>query len=325
MSSFKSKLIIFGIQNRHLFKFRLKREVITPETSTVQLRKEYEEGAKKFGSIPAGIEVSPVSIPDLPEGLSAEWIHAAGAPAFPGPGEKAIFYTHGGGYVTGNCVDHRMHVARIVKAAGVSALLYDYRLAPEHPFPAGMNDTLAAYRWLLDQGVLPSNIVIMGELAGGGLCLASTLAIRDEGLPLPAASVALSPWTDLNCTGESYRTNALRDISTLGSWEIWGGYYAGGNDPRHPWISPLYGDLSGLPPILIQVGDREILLDDSRQFAAKAQAAGVEMTLHVWEGMVHCFPLLAPMFPEATQAWDETMAFIRQRLSAPERAAAVPA
>lgn len=253
-------------------------------------------------------------IPGLPEGYAAEWIHPAGGAAAPGPADRAIFYTHGGGYVTGNCADHRMHVAKFVKACGVGALLYDYRLAPEHPFPAGMQDTLAAYRWLLAQGTEPRNIVIVGESAGGGLCLASLLAIRDEGLPLPAAGVALSPWTDLKCTGESYRSNALRDISTLGSWDVWGGYYVGDNDPTNPWISPLYGDLHGLPPVLIEVGDREILLDDSRRFAEKARAAGVDVTLRVWEGMVHCFPLLAGMFPEATQAWDEVTTYICERL-----------
>jgi epsilon-lactone hydrolase len=314
MSSLKSKLIIFSIRNRHLFKLRLKREVITPETSTVELRKEYEQGAKKYGSIPPGIEVSSVYIPGLPAGYTAEWIHPEGSAPSPAAQDKAIFYTHGGGYVTGSCVDHRMHVAKFVKATGIGALLYDYRLAPEHPFPAGMMDTLTAYRWLLEQGVQAQNIVIVGESAGGGLCLASLLAIRDESLPLPAAGVALSPWTDLKCTGNSYRTNARRDISTLGSWDVWSGYYAGNNDPCHPWISPLYGDLHGLPPIMIQVGDHEILLDDSVRFAEKAKAAGVDVTLHVWEGMVHCFPLLAPMFPEATIAWEETIAYIETQL-----------
>ncbi len=314
MSSLKSKLLFFSIRNSHLFKFQFKREVITRETSTAALRKRYEEGAQKFGAIPAGVIVSPVNIPGLPEGLFAEWIHPQGSADRPGPADRAIFYTHGGGYVTGNCVDHRMHVAKFVQATGVGALLYDYRLAPEHPFPAAMHDTLTAYRWLLAQGVDPANIVIVGESAGGGLCLASLIAIRDEGLPLPTAGVALSPWTDLKCTGASYKTNDRRDISALGSWDVWGGYYVGDNDPTHPWISPLYGDLHGLPPILIEVGDHEILLDDAVRFAAKASTAGVDMTLRVWEGMVHCFPLFAPMFPEATQAWEEVITYIRRHL-----------
>jgi acetyl esterase/lipase len=314
MSSLKSKLIIFMIQNRQLFKLQIKREVITRESSTIELRKEFEAGAKKMGSIPAVIKVSPVRIPDLPKGMSAEWIHPAGSSDCPTAADKAIFYTHGGGYVSGNCIDHRMHVARFVQATGIGALLYDYRLAPEYPFPAAMEDTLTAYRWLLDQGVAPKHIAIVGESAGGGLCLASLLAIRDSGLALPAAGVALSPWTDLKCTGNSYKTNALNDISTLGSWEVWGRYYVGPNDPGNPWISPMYGDLQGLPPILIQVGDHEILLDDSIRFAENANNAGVDINLHIWEGMVHCFPLLAPMFPEATRAWKETITYINQHL-----------
>jgi epsilon-lactone hydrolase len=314
MSSLKSRMVIFCIQNRNLLNGSLKREVIDRNTSTEKLRKEYEEGARKFGGIPPEISVSPVQIPGLPEGLSAEWIHPKGTPDLPGSGFPALFYTHGGGYVTGNCVDHRMHVAKFVQASGVGALLYDYRLAPEHPFPAAMQDTLNAYRWLLAQGVAPDQIAIVGESAGGGLCLAGLLAIRDEGLSLPAAGVALSPWTDLTCSGASYRLNARRDVSTLGSWETWGSYYVGQNDPCQPWISPLFGDLHGLPPVLIEVGDHEILLDDARRFADKARAAGVDVTLHVWEGMVHCFPLLAPMFPEATQAWEEVIGYIRKRL-----------
>ena len=314
MSSLKSKLVIFAIKHRHLFRLRWKRDVITRETSMVELRKEHEEGAKRFGKLPAGIVVSPVMIPGLPAGLSAEWIHPEGSAALPGAADKAIFYTHGGGYVSGSCLDHRNIVAKFVQASGVGALLYDYRLAPEHPFPAAMEDTLVAYRWLLEQGLQPKNIIIVGESAGAGLCLASLIAIRDEGLPLPAAGVALSPWTDLKCTGRSYRANALRDISTLGSWDIWGDYYVGPNDPENPWISPLYGDLRGLPPVMIQVGDHEILLDDALCFAEKAQAAGVDMTLRVWEGMVHCFPLLAPAFREAALAWEETIAYIKKHL-----------
>ncbi len=314
MPSSKSKLIIFSIKNSHLFKLRFKRERITKETSTIKLRKQFEEGAQKFGKIPEGIQVSPVPVFSADEGLFAEWIHPTGISKSPELTDKAIFYTHGGGYVTGNCVDHRMHVAKFVKATGIGALLYDYRLAPEHPFPAAMEDTLTAYRWLLGQGLSPANIIIVGESAGGGLCLGSLLAIRDEGLPLPTAGVAFSPWTDLKCSGDSYQTNALKDISTPGSWDIWGDYYIGSNNPEHPWISPLYGNLEGLPPILIQVGDHEILLDDSVAFSKKAKEAGVDITLHIWEGMVHCFPLLAPMFPEATEAWDESIAYIKEQL-----------
>lgn len=302
MPSLRSRLLIFALKNRHLLSFRLKPEVIDWNTSTVRLREQYEKAALRAGKIPAGIEVAPVSA----DGLTAEWIFTAGAQR-----DKVIFYTHGGGYVTGSCQDHRMHVAKFVQGSGVGAFLYNYRLAPEHPHPAAVEDSLTAYRWLLGQGVSPEHIVIVGESAGGGLCLALLLALRDSGLPLPAAGVALSPWTDLKCSGASYKTNARADISTLGSWTVWSKYYAGENDPALPWISPLYGDLRGLPPIMIQVGDAEILLDDAVRYAQKAQDAGVDVTLRVWPGMVHCFPLLAPLFPEATQAMQETCAYIR--------------
>jgi len=198
MSSLKSRLVIFAVQHSHLLKGKLKREVVDEHTSIPNLRAQFEAGAQKFGGIPAGVTVSPVTIPELPKGLSAEWIHPAGSANSPCAADRAIFYTHGGGYISGNCIDHRNHVAKFVKSSGIGALLYDYRLAPEHPFPAAMDDTLAAYRWLTAQGVEPQKTIIVGESAGGGLCLASLLAIRDTGLPLPAAGVALSPWVDLH-------------------------------------------------------------------------------------------------------------------------------
>jgi epsilon-lactone hydrolase len=314
MPGLKTRLFLFTVRNRHLFQGHLKREVITYDSDTNALRKQFEAGAKKFGSIPAGVCVSPVEIPGLAPGHFAEWIHPEGSPNVPTAAEKAIFYTHGGGYVSGNCVDHRMHVAKFVRDTGTGALLYDYRLAPEHSFPAAIEDTLIAYRWLLAQGVLPKNVIVVGESAGGGLCLASLLAFRDEGLPLPAAGVALSPWLDIASTADSFKRNALRDISTLNSWNVWGDYYAGAHDKTHPWMSPIHGDLRGLPPVRIVVGTDEVMLDDACRFAEKASQAGVAVTLRVSEGMVHCFPLFAPAIPEATQAWEETMAYIREQL-----------
>lgn len=307
MPSLKSRLFLWALRNRHLLQGRLKPQVIDWNTDTHQLREEFEKAAKKSAPISPEIEIIPVIIPGLPAGLQAEWIMPRGASK-----DRVIFYTHGGGYVSGSCADHRMHVAKFVKDTGIGALLYEYRLAPEHPFPAAVEDTLVAYRWLLDQGVTADHILIVGESAGGGLCLAALLALRDLGLPLPAAGVALSPWTDLNCTGESYRVNARKDISFEGSWMVWGKYYAGDSQRTHPWMSPLYGDLRGLPPLLIVVGTAEILLDDARAFADKAKAAGVDVTLGVWEGMVHCFPLFAPLISEATQAWAQICDFICQ-------------
>jgi acetyl esterase/lipase len=217
--------------------------------------------------------------------------------------------------VTGSCQGHRSVVAKFVKASGVGALLFAYRLAPEHPFPAALEDALAAYRWLLAEGVSPDHIAFMGDSAGGGLGLATLIALRDQAVPLPAAAVALSPWTDLKCTGESLTTKAKVDSLTWKeSWAVFSSYYAGENDPGLPWISPLYGDLQGLPPLLIYVGGDELLLDDSTRFAEKAERAGVEVTLRVGEGLFHCYPVCAPLFPEAKQAMVEICTFIKAHL-----------
>jgi epsilon-lactone hydrolase len=317
MPSLKSRLLYVVMRNRHLLQFRLKREAWDWNTSVPHFRQECEESAKK-AKMPGGIKVSPAAIADLPAGLSAEWIQPSATVRDPARNDPVIFYTHGGGYVSGSCSDHRAFVAKIVKWSGIGALLFEYRLAPEHPYPAALEDTLAAYNWLLAQGVSPSRVAMMGESAGGGLCLATLLALRDQGLPLPAAAVAMSPMTDLKLTGESHRTNASKCLSPEGMATVCSKYYAGENDPTLPWISPLYGDLAGLPPMLLYVGENEIWLDDSTRFAAKAQAAGADVTLRVGEGMVHGYPLLAPLFPEATQAMEEICAFMKARLALPQ-------
>jgi acetyl esterase/lipase len=227
----------------------------------------------------------------------------------------AIFYVHGGGYISGSCSDHRGIVAKLAQGTALPLLLYEYRLAPEHTYPAALDDTLTAYQWLLAQGVAPAKIIVVGESAGGGLALAALLALRDRGIPLPAAAAVMSPWTDLKHTGDSYRTRADVAIDILGMAEVASVYYAGDHDPALPTISPLYGDLRGLPPLRIDVGDYEILRDDAVRFAEKARAAGVQVQLTVGEGMVHCYPLLAPLFPEATAAMREICAFIQAQVA----------
>jgi monoterpene epsilon-lactone hydrolase len=306
MPSLQGRLIYYSIRYSHLLRFRLRREAWDWNTSIPGFRQECEEGSKRMAKMPDGIQVTPVHIDTLPAGLSAEWILPTQAAK-----DKVIFYVHGGGYVSGSCSNHRAMVAKLVKGSGVKALLFEYRLAPEHPFPAALEDTLAAYGWLLDQGAAPGQVVMVGESAGGGLLLAALLALRDQGQPLPAAAVAMSPSTDLKLTGESHRTKAKVCLSPPGMSVVCSKYYVGDNDPGLPWISPLYGDLHGLPPLLIYVGEYETLLDDSIRFAAKAEAAGVEVTLRVGEGMVHCYPLMAPLFPEATQALEEICTFIQ--------------
>jgi epsilon-lactone hydrolase len=308
MPSLQSRLLRFVLKHRHLLQLQLTKTTIDWNTSIPDLRQQVEKSAGMFGKLPARIEASPFSI----NGLSAEWIMPAAATK-----DKLILYFHGGGYVVGSCPAHRSIVAKFVKGSGVGALLFGYRLAPENPFPAALEDSLAAYRWLLAKGVSPSHIVFVGDSAGGGLCLATLIALRDQGIPLPAAAVALSPWTDLKCTGESYRTKIKVDPATWeGSWTVFSKYYVQDNDPCSPWISPLYGDLHGLPPILIHVGEDEVLLDDSIRFAAKAKDAGVDITLKVGEGMFHCFPVCTPLFPEARQAMDEICIFIKTHIGA---------
>jgi acetyl esterase/lipase len=266
-----------------------------------------EDGARKSGNLPDGIEASPVTIDGLAAGLNAEWVRPIGVRM-----DTAIFYTHGGGYISGTCSDHRNFVAKISKLCDMPVLQFDHRLAPEHLYPAALEDALTAYRWLLKTGISPSRIVMMGESAGGGLCLATLLAVRDQGLPLPTAAVAMSPWTDLLVTGESHRTKADVCLSPYNMAAVCCKHYAGDHDRTDPYMSPLYGDPHGLPPLFISVGDDETLRDDSVRFADKAIASGVDTTLRVGEGMVHCYPLMAPMFPEATQALDEICDFIKQ-------------
>lgn len=299
MPSLRSRLFTFFLRHRK------KRPAWDFTTSIPAFRQECERVTQLFGKLPAGIQVEPVTI----EGLSGEWLIPGGAMP-----DKVLLYTIGGGYVSGSCQDHRAIVARIAKSSGVKVLLAEHRLAPEHPFPAALEDSVNAYRWLLAQGILPSNIMIIGESAGGGLCLATLLALRDQEIPLPAAAVALSPWTDLKLTGDSYRTNAKVCLSPEGMNSVCSKYYVGDNDPCLPWISPLYGELHGLPPLLIYAGGDETLLDDSIRFAEKAKAAGVAVTLTIGAGMMHCYPLLPSFIPEARQAMVEMCDFIKTHI-----------
>lgn len=307
MLSLRGRIFKFLLQNRHLLRFQLKKEIIdwSNYESILCFRQQVEEGARKFGKLPEGIKVSPVNIGSL----YAEWILPAQVAK-----DKIILYFHGGGYVSGTCNAHRAITAKFVKGSEVGALLFEYRLAPEHPYPAAIEDSLAAYRWLLNQGTTPSNIVFVGDSAGGGLCLATLLAIRDQGIPLPAGAVAYSPVTDYKCTGESYRTKAKVCLAPEGTAQAFAKHYAGDHDPGLPYISPLYGELHGLPPLLIFAGEDETLRDDAIRFAAKAKEAGVETTLRIGEGMFHCYPAMAPLFPEASQAMVEICTFINPQV-----------
>ena len=243
-------------------------------------------------------------------GVDGEWIAADGVQ----PG-NAILYFHGGGFRLGSVSSHRELIARISEASRCRVLAINYRLAPEHRFPAPVEDAIAAYRWMLDQGLKPGNIAFAGDSAGGNLVLAAMLGLREQGLPLPAAAVLMSPWTDLAATGESYANRSGADpihqrpmILALAK-----NYLGPDGDPRNPLASPLYGELGGLPPLLIQVGDRETVLDDSIMFADKARAAGVDVELEVWDGMIHVFQMFREL-PEAGRAIASIAGFLNRHL-----------
>jgi epsilon-lactone hydrolase len=241
-------------------------------------------------------------------GVPAEWIAAPGAnPAV------VMLYLHGGGYVLGSMRTHRVMLAHLARACQCKVLGLDYRLAPENPFPAPVDDTLAAYRWLLAQGYDHRQIVLAGDSAGGGLVVAALVAMRYVGEPMPAAGVCLSPWVDIEATGQSFVTNAASDPSVAKDRILrMAGLYLAGKSPQAPLASPIHADLRGLPPLFVQVGSIETLLDDARALTARAQAAGVSVELEVWEDMPHVWQHFAPILPEAQQAIARIGEFVRK-------------
>jgi phosphinothricin tripeptide acetyl hydrolase len=272
--------------------------------TTAQRRAQYERAEKVFPT-PPDVKVERVTIGPTP----AEWLRPPSAE----PG-RVVLYLHGGGYVIGSPRSHRHLAAAIAGAAGGSALLLDYRLAPEHPFPAAVDDATAAYRWLLDQGIAASRIVIAGDSAGGGLTMATLLALRDARVASPAGGVCISPWVDLTCGGKSYESKAAIDpiVRREGVAEM-ARAYLGSTDPKSPLASPLFADLRGLPPLLIHVGSAEVLLDDAIGLAERAKAAGVDTTLEEYPEMVHVWHWFLPMLDEAQTAVESIGKFVRAR------------
>jgi len=272
--------------------------------TTAERRAQYERAEKVFPT-PAEVKVERVNAPAAP----AEWLRPPSA--MPG---RVVLYLHGGGYVIGSPRSHRHLAAAIAGAAEASALLLDYRLAPEHPFPAAVEDATAAYRWLLDQAIAPERIVIAGDSAGGGLTVATLLALREARVPLPAGGVCISPWVDLTCSGGSYGTKADADpIVRRSGVEEMARAYLGATPPRTPLASPLFADLRGLPPLLIHVGSDEVLLDDAVQLAARAKAGGVDATLEIYDRMIHVWHWFLPMLEEAETAVAAIGRFVRSR------------
>ena len=242
-------------------------------------------------------------------GARAVWFDAPGAAQ-----DRVVLYLHGGGFCIGSPATHRALATHLAAAMGATVHVLDYRLAPEHPFPAAIEDSLAAYRWLLAQGIKPSRIAVSGDSAGGGLCIATLLAIKNSGLPMPACAAPMSPWLDMEALGDTMTSKDAEDPIVkkpllLGMVSM---VMPEGADKRDPRIAPLYGDLSGLPPLLIHVGSRETLLDDSRRIAERAKKAGVKVQLHEYEGQIHVFQVFCTRLDEAKAALDEIGQFVQQ-------------
>ena len=255
--------------------------------------------------LPDGVDHIPVSAGNA----LTEWFLPAKASE-----ESVIVYLHGGGYGLGLVNTNRSFVARIAKTSGLRVLLVDYGLAPEHPFPAALDDTLTAYRWLLSQGVRPEKIGFLADSSGGGLGLATLISLRDAGDPLPVAMACMAPMVDLTHSGESRRTRANIDPYRIKPEFYIDRHYVKGHDPMNPLISPLYADLRHLPPMLIHASDYDIFLSDAIRLAEKAQHAGIEVSLKIWEKMWHLFHMSAAILPEGRIAVQEICTYLRNKV-----------
>ena len=305
VQSIRSRIIIWLIKNRHLFRFRLKPEVVDESFSV----NEFREGVNKITArmkMPKGVTTKKEDI----HSINAEWV----IPEDPFEG-KVLLYIHGGGFISGSCQTHRMHVAKFALRSRLKSLVFDYRLAPEYPFPAAVDDCVTTYKWLLEQGYKSKDIIVGGESAGGTLTLSLLLALNGQKISLPKAAFSISPVTDLRCQADAFNYNAKNDIAPIGSWNVWTKLYIGKNDPTLPLLSPQMGNFSGFPPLYICVGTHEIHYDDCVSVAQKAKEHGVEVTFSEWPKMVHAFPILSPLFPEAKNAMIEICEFVQSKLN----------
>ena len=271
----------------------------------VAAMREGMEAVTASSVLPEGTVCEPVDV----DGIPAEWIDGPDVDR-----GRVLLYFHGGGYVLGSIATHRAMVAQIAAEAGVRALLIDYRLAPEHPFPAAVEDAVSAYRFLRDDGYKSTEIALGGDSAGGGLTLACLLSLRDEEEPLPEAAILLSPWVDLEGLGESMTTRADADpmIDRDGLLKM-SALYLNGESPRNPLAAPLHANLLGLPPLYIQAGTAETLLDDATRIEANARRAGVPTEMGLYPDLIHVFQAFAPQVPEAVEAIQKLGAYLRRQ------------
>jgi acetyl esterase/lipase len=274
----------------------------TPEISEARVR--FEKMADLLGGAPdAKCEKVDAG------GVPAEWVAAPGFDP-----DRAVLYLHGGGYAIGSINTHRRLAYDISAACGARILVIGYRLAPEHPFPAAVEDATKAWRWLISQGFDTRRLAIAGDSAGGGLTMATLVNLRDQKLGLPACAVAISPWVDLEGVGVSITARAAQDPMVQKDGLLWmAGMYLFGKDARTPLAAPLHADLKGLPPVLIQAGTAETLLDDATRLAEKLHAAGGEVKLAIWPNMLHVFPLFAPILSEGREGCVEIGTYIRSK------------
>ncbi|MFC9839635.1 alpha/beta hydrolase [Rhodococcus sp. NPDC127530] len=282
---------------------RLRRSPFRADTTTVpELRANFEKFAASFYNPPTA-----EFVPDSANGVDVEWVRTPGCDR-----SRVVLYLHGGGYSIGSIAAYRDFCARISDGSGSAVLSVGYRLAPEHQFPAALDDAVTAYRWLLDTGVPADRIVVAGDSAGGGMTVATMVALRDAAVALPAGAVCISPLADLAHTGESVHEKAYADpiVTPEGSHSYAVRYLGEHGDPTDPLASPLYADLHALPPVLIQCGTAEVLLDDSLRLARKIRDAGGVVDLDVWPGMIHIFPFFASTIPESQQALRYLTAFV---------------
>lgn len=259
-----------------------------------------------FESMPHGIRWEEGQI----DGVQGEWIRPANAAA-----NRCLLYLHGGGYVVSTPHVHRVLVGRLAGALSCHAFMPEYRLAPEHPFPAALDDVTSAYHGILASGYAPSQVVVAGDSAGGGLTAALLLHLRDRGEPLPAAACLISALLDCTFSGDGLAALQRRDpYLRLSDLTMMAKHYYSEHDPHHPLISPLWADFNGLPPLLVLAGENEVLRDEAVRFADLASQAGVPVTLKIWPAMVHAFPLFAGFVPEGKQAIAEISAFFEEHL-----------
>ena len=270
-----------------------------------QRRKDIDARGLAYG-LPADVGVEPATA----GGVRAEWTTTPNAAR-----DAALLYLHGGGYVIGSLDSHRHLAAEVGRSCGIVGLALDYRLAPEHPFPAAVEDALAGYRFLLGRGLAPGRIAIAGDSAGGGLVVATMLAIRDAGLPQPGCAWCISPWVDMEALGETMTSRALADptVQRAGLLDM-AKLYMNGTDPRSPLAAPIYADLTGLAPLMIQVGACETLLDDALRLAGAAGAADIRVDLQIWPEMIHVWHLFHPELTAGREAIAAGAAFVRASL-----------